>query len=154
MATFSSLGLAMYAVLILTIMLSSCGCGVLSLNTAILNIASPKKLMGAVEVDPWRVQELERYGVLQPGETLLLYHDHTSMGDGTAGCMVLGPEDGATVVRWDDEVVTGRVEVSGATVTQNAEDVTITHGDVQVVCPFGADEGIEKFTRMLTASAG
>lgn len=154
MATFSSLGLAMYAGLILTIMLSSCGCGLLSLNTAILNIASPKKLMGAVEVDPWRVQELERFGVLQPGDTLLLYHDHTSMGDGTAGCMVLAPEDQAAVVRWDDTEETARVEVSGATVTQNPEDVTITNGDAQVVCPFGEDEGIEKFTRMLQASAG
>ena len=50
--------------------------------------------------------------------------------------------------------MTGCVGVSGATVTDNAVDVTITHGDVQVVCPVGADEGIEKFTRMLTASAG
>lgn len=153
MAAFSSLGLAMYAGLILTICLSSCGCGVLTLNTALLNISTPKELIGAVELEPWRLSELERYGVLVPGDDLLLYHDHTSMGNGQSGCLVLAPEDAPTLVRWDDTVETGRVPVAGAVVENTEEEVVVTLGETAVRCPFGDDEGGDRFARMLRASA-
>lgn len=151
METFSSLGLAAYTLLILGICISSCLCGGLTLNTAVLNMATPKELKGASEVDAWRTSELQRYGVLQDGEALLLYHDHTSMGDGRSGCLVLEEE---VLVRWDDEVETARVPIAGSTV-EEAEDgeVIVTLGEQQVRCPFDEGEGGDRFARMLRASS-
>jgi hypothetical protein len=124
------------------------------LNTALLNISTPKELTGAVELEPWRLSELERYGVLVGGDELLLYHDHTSMGNGQSGCLVLAPEDAPILVRWDEQLETGRVPVAGATVLDNGAEVVVTHGEDEVVCPFGEDEGGDRFARMLQASSG
>jgi len=148
-ATLSSLGLAAYTLLILSIGGSSCVCGLFSLNTALLNLAAPSELKGPAELEPWRIEELSRTGVLRAGETVALYHDHSPMGDGASGCAVVGQ----AVVRWDDDVETGRVEIVGATVEDRGNEVSVRLDGNEVLCPFGEEEGGDRFAHMLEASS-
>ncbi len=148
-ATLSSLGLAAYTLLILGIGASSCVCGLFSLNTALLNLTTSSALKGPVELEPWRLEELKRSGVVREGEVLALYHDHSPMGDGSSGCVVAGEN----VVRWDEGTETGRVAIVGATVEDRGSEVSVSLDGNELLCPFGEDEGGDRFAHMLEASS-
>jgi hypothetical protein len=149
----SQMGLAAYTLLLLTIAGVGLICAVFSLQGAISLAVAPHAVASGFTVDTWRLTELRREGILGEAEVPDLYHDHTRMGDGSAGCMVVEGQ----VVRWDVWLETGRVPVAGATVDSTGEPssptVRIRSGSLSVECPFEEDEGGERFETMLQFEA-
>lgn len=148
----SQLGLAAYTLLILGIAVMGFFCAVFSLQGAISQLVAPKELSSGFTIDAWRVTELRKEGVLAAEQTPALYHDHSKVGDGSAGCLVVD----AQVVRWDAWIETGRVDIPSASLSSSGGDsptVTITQGGRSVDCPFDEDEGGDRFLTMLRVDA-
>lgn len=152
-AWIQSLGLAAYALLLIAIGGSALLCALGSMQGIVANALSPHDLTGGIEIDTWRVEEMRRRELIAPKALPDLYHDHSSLGDGSSGCMVV---DGH-VVRWELWNEDGRVPIAGATVTaygdEDSPTVTTTLGDQSVNCPFDRDEGGQRFARMLQVDA-
>ncbi len=149
----SQLGLAAYTLLLLGIAGIGLTCAVFSLQGAVALAVAPHALSSGFTVDTWRLTELRRAGILTEGQVPDLYHDHTRIGDGSAGCMVVD----AQVVRWDVWIEAGRVPVAGATVDSHGEPesptVRVSNGPDAVECPFAEDEGGDRFQTMLRVEA-
>ncbi|MED5372961.1 MAG: hypothetical protein VX899_18220 [Myxococcota bacterium] len=150
----ASFGLLFYASLIAGLGLVALLCAGLTLNSALMATTSPKQLTSGVETESWRLSELRRWEILAPGDTPQLYHDHSEWADGSSGCIVV---DGA-LTRWDDELSAGTVVLAGAEVgydgPQDAPESVWVRDDVQRLdCPFGPEEGSDRFFRMLQAES-
>lgn len=149
----ASFGLVGYAVMLMFLGAGSLLCAGMTFNTAILMTNAPNKLISGVEVEGWRLSELRRWEVLDT-RTPQLYHDHSKWSDGTSGCMVVE----GVLVRWDEELESGRVPLQGAEVGIEGEDaiggsVYVRGPDQRIDCPFGEEEGVERFYRMLDAES-
>lgn len=153
LASVQRLGLAAYVLLILGIAASAALCAIGTMHAIVANALDPHELVGGVSVEPWRTEEMRRRELLGDDELPDLYHDHSSLGDGSSGCMVLAGE----LVRWELWQVDGRVPIEGARVMvegdSSAPTVTVTLGEDSVSCPFDEDEGGDRFERMLSAEA-
>lgn len=150
----ASFGLVGYAALLILLGGGSLVCAGLTLNTAVLTTNAPNKLSSGVEIEGWRLSELRRWEVLDT-RTPQLYHDHTDWSDGTSGCMVVQ----GTLVRWDEELVSGQVVLEGSEVglegdDENGGSVWVRDSKIRLDCPFGENEGVERFYRMLYAESG
>ncbi|MCB9741184.1 MAG: hypothetical protein H6741_16495 [Alphaproteobacteria bacterium] len=151
--SLSQMGLAMYAFLVLGMM----GCSGLCMGMTVYGIMSSADdisgLRAGSELEIFRVAQLQQWGVLHEGDAPLLYHDHSSFFDGTSGCVVAGD----TLSRWDQQALTGRVDIPGASVSalgeEDAPTVRVERDGAQVECPFDAGEGGERFLRMLKTEA-
>ena len=151
LGTFASMGLAIYATLILSVAIGGLFCGASTLfNSMRGSDDKGEELTSGIGASQWRLQSLRRWGVLEEGATPDLYHDHSPFRDGTAGCMVI---DGV-VSRWDREELTGRVSLEGATVGGDERMVTIENGGESISCPFGRGQGGDRFLSMLSVSTG
>ena len=148
-----SLGLAAYALLILGIGGSAFLCALGSMQGIVSNALNPHELVGSVEIEAWRVEEMRRRELIGADALPDLYHDHSSLGDGSSGCMVVDRH----VVRWELWQEEARVPIPGATVTaygdEDSPTVTTTNGELTVNCPFDEDEGGARFARMLQAES-
>lgn len=150
----ASFGLVGYAVLLMGLGGGSLVCAGLTLNTAMLMTNAPNKLMSGVEVEGWRLAELRRWEVLDT-RTPQLYHDHSDWSDGTSGCLVVQ----GTLLRWDEELESGQVLLEGAQVgiegdEESGGSVWVRDSELRIDCPFGENEGVERFYRMLYAESG
>ena len=145
----AQMGLAAYTLLILTMAGIGTLCAVFSLHGAISQLVAPKELSSGFSVDSWRLAELRKVDILGRQDTPDLYHDHSQVGDGSSGCMVVEGE----VVRWDAWIETGRVPVLGSEISSSgpaeAPTVTVSQGEASVDCPFDEGEGGERFATML-----
>lgn len=154
LAQLQKLGLAAYALLIIGIGASGLLCALGSMHAIVENALDPHELIGGLDVEAWRLDEMRRQGLLGPDTVPDVYHDHSSLGDGSSGCMVVGPD----LIRFELWKETARVTIEGARVTSYGDDVaptvTVTLDDATVSCPFDEDEGGDRFARMLTAEAG
>lgn len=152
-AWIQSLGLAAYALLLLAIAISAMLCAMGSMQGLIENAISPHELVGGVVIETWRVEELRRREIIPPDGLPDLYHDHSRLGDGSSGCLVIEGE----VVRFELWTEEARVPIHGATVTAYGDiespTVTTTLGELTVNCPFEDGEGGERFARMLQAES-
>jgi hypothetical protein len=142
-----------YAALLILLGGGSLVCAGLTFNTAMVMTNAPNKLASGVEIESWRLSELRRWEVLDT-RTPQLYHDHSEWSDGTSGCLVV---DG-TLVRWDEELESGRVALKGSEVGIQGDDeaggaVWVRDSALRLDCPFGENEGAERFYRMLYAES-
>jgi hypothetical protein len=151
-ALWGALGLAGYAVLLMGfICMGLIGVGGSTVAMLLSQASSGAALASGVEVDSWRLSELRGVGILEADVTPSVYHDHSPKADGSAGCMVAGDE----LVSWEGWANPKRVTIAGAALRQegpeDAPTVTLSAGGVEVACPFGRDQGGDKFARMLNA---
>lgn len=147
------LSLALYALLLVSIVGASLLCTGASL-WGIVQAQSPAgTLLGGTDLDPQTVALLRARQVLGPDQTPLLYHDDSPDLDGSAGCLVAGQE----LVRWEANAEVGRVAIPGARVEGLAQGegltVQVVQGERAVRCPFGPEEGGERFVDLLQRSA-
>jgi hypothetical protein len=151
--TLLSLGPAAYALLILAMAALGLVCAGTTLTAQLTAQNTPNKLTSGFELDPWRLQELRKWEVLPPGTTPQLYHDHTPFSDGTAGCAVIE----GSLMLWQDKVQIATIDLHGAQVELTTQDdshvVTVRADDERIDCPFGPNEGGERFHRMLEAES-
>lgn len=149
-----SMGLAMYAFLILGMLGASLACAGVSMWGMVAGAQGAKDLRGGAELELWRLAPLQQqWGVLTPEERPVLYHDHSLRADGTSGCAVVDQD----LVRWDQRALTARVGIPGAEVRADGEadapTVVVTQAGVEVACPFGRGQGGDRFLRMLQSEA-
>ena len=143
-------GLAIYALLIISIGLSAGFCGLTTMFGSWQQGADEgRSLSSGIGASQWRLQELRRFNLIERSETPTLYHDHSFMGDGSSGCYVLND----VVTRWDNGALTASADIIGATVTGTSSEVVIQNGDVTVSCPFGMGQGGGDFLSMLETTA-
>jgi len=143
-------GLALYAILIISIGLAAGFCGLSTMfGTWRQDGDEGRKLTSGMGAAQWRLQELRRFGLIERSQTPILYHDHSFMADGSSGCYVIDD----TVTRWDNGVLSGRVSIIGSTVSGDSSDVTVQNGEDVVTCPFGLMQGGGDFLSMLQTTA-
>ena len=143
-------GLALYALLIISIGLAAGFCGLTTMiGTWKQDGDEGRALSSGIGASQWRLQELRRFGLIERSQTPTLYHDHSFMADGSSGCFVLDD----VVTRWDYGTHTASVEIIGATVTGTASEVVIQNGDSTVNCPFGMGQGGGDFLTMIETTA-
>ena len=149
----ASFGLVGYAAMLMLLGVGSLLCAGMTLNTAMLMTNAPNKLSAGVEIEGWRLSELRRWKVLDT-RTPQLYHDHSEWSDGTSGCMVVQ----GTLLRWDEEMESGQVVLKDAQVGIEGDEETggsvwVRDSAIRLDCPFGEQEGVERFYRMLSAES-
>ncbi|MEE2749897.1 MAG: hypothetical protein VX519_00575 [Myxococcota bacterium] len=89
LAKFQSLGMAMYAMLLLTFVAAGVTCGLGSVYSLLRSNATTRLgLVSGAEVESWRLAEFRRLELLGQFETPALYHDSSVSGDGSSGCLV------------------------------------------------------------------
>ncbi|MCB9761838.1 MAG: hypothetical protein H6739_18555 [Alphaproteobacteria bacterium] len=146
---FQALGLAMYASIVLAMLLGSAICAIGSMVGLLLLAENPKELTSGTELEVWRLAVLRDQGVLGDDQVPALYHDHSEAADGSAGCLVV---DGA-LVRWQGGAIQARSGFADAEVRVDGPDatptVTLVTPDLALACPFGEGEGGDRFARML-----
>ncbi len=151
-ALWGALGLAAYTSLVLLMLLAGI-VGVFGATVAMVlsTAGSGGGLMSGSEADSWRLSELRRIGILSGADTPPAYHDHSPGLDGSAGCMIAGDE----LVQWEGWEEVARVPIAGAVLRVEgdaaAPTVILGGGGAEARCPFGADQGGDRFTRMLRA---
>ena len=148
--TISSLGLALYATLILSVAVSAILCSIGTLWQFLrVSIVDLHALTSGLETADWRLEQLKEWEIIGKEDLPQLYHDHSVRGDGSAGCLVLNGE----IMRWDNEKLSGKLPLQGVSITskgtQNAPTIYISSEDVSINCPFKYDEGGDRFLRML-----
>ncbi|MDP2311772.1 MAG: hypothetical protein Q8P41_02630 [Pseudomonadota bacterium] len=137
-------GLAAFAMLLVALFTLGFS-GVLFSTYSILqsgNELTPRRLSYGGVVDPSMLRPLQDAGLIGPDEVPDAYHAENI--DGTAACAISGGE----VVRLSPEGAQSMPVASITAVTGSDTEVVI-QGDTSIVCPFGADEGGERFRRML-----
>ena len=150
LASFGSMGLAMYALLVLSLLISSLTCGIMTLiQTWRMGANDDTELVSGWEVDSWRLSELRYWGVLEKGQTPTLYHDHSARADSSAGCMVLGDE----LILWTDKKIEKRLSIPGAVVSGTEELVRLQQGEEAIECPFFPGDGGDRLKAGLTVDA-
>ncbi len=148
--TIQSLGMAFYALLLLTIMCSGSTCAMLSVVALTLpEDPTASGLMAGHEAGPWRLSQLRDMAVVGEGETPLVYVDSSSVSDGSSGCAF---HEG-TLTSWTLQRVTGAVPVTGAVVTELGRTVAVTQGQDSVTCVLTEGDAASRFARMMTAEA-
>ena len=151
-ALWGALGLAAYTSLVLLMLLAGL-VGVFGATVAMVlsTAGSGGGLMSGSEADSWRLSELRRLGILGDERSPPAYHDHSPGLDGSAGCMI----DGDEVVQWEGWEEVARVPIAGAVLRVEGEaaapTVILGAGGAEARCPFEADQGGDRFTRMLRA---
>ncbi len=151
LGTIQSLGMAFYAILLLTIMCSGSTCAMLSMVALTLpEDPTASGLMAGHEAGPWRLGQLRDMGVVGPDEIPTLYLDASAISDGSSGCAV---HDGQ-LSSWQLNRVTGTVQVAGATVSELGRTVAVTQGTETVTCMLTEGDSASRFARMMTAEAG
>ena len=150
LANFGSLGLAMYAILVLGLLVSSLTCGVMTMvQTWRSQAIDSTELQSGVQTAPWRLSELRNWGVLQSEEVPALYHDHSPMADGSSGCLVMDNE----LVLWTDKSLTQSLAIPGAAIEDSSTNVRLTQGDKSIDCPFMPGDGADRLASMLRVDA-
>ena len=151
LANFGSLGLAMYALLVIGLLTSSLTCGVMTMVQSWLSSYVPgSELQSGFEAAPWRINELRKWGILKQQETPALYHDHSLNIDGSSGCLVMDDH----LVLWADKKETLRLTIPGATVESSDTLVRLRQGTEQIECPFYPGDGADRLAAMLKTDAG
>ena len=151
LANFGSLGLAMYAILILGLLVSSLTCGVMTMvQTWRSSYIPDNELQSGLQTAPWRLTELRKWGVLQNNETPALYHDHSALVDGSSGCLVMGKD----LILWTDKTLTTKLPIAGATIEGTETSVRLIQNDEQIDCPFMPGDGADRLAAMLKVDAG
>lgn len=149
--TVQSLGLAMYAFLILGIlgMASCCTIGAIwGLVSGALG--DEYELTPGTELLPGQLSVLWRMGVLPEGTRPEVYHDATRLGDGSAGCLVREGD----LIRWQLGQAPQSLPISGATVrVTDTPSVVLVQGGTELECVFYALPGRDRFARMLESEA-
>ncbi len=150
LGTIQSLGLAFYAILLLSTACAGTTCAMGSMILlAMRGDDKPTGLISGFEADAWRLNELRRVGVLETNQTPELYHDTSTKGDGSSGCAFTS----GTLVSWQFWQETGRVPLSGATVTELDSTVTVVLGSETVNCVLTEGDDADRFARMMTAES-
>ena len=144
------MGLAMYALLVLSLLISSLTCGIMTLiQTWRMGANNDTELVSGWEVDSWRLSELRYWGVLEKRQTPTLYHDHSTRADSSSGCMVLGDE----LILWTDKKIEKRLLIPGATISGNDQLVRLQQGEAAIECPFLPGDGGDRLKAGLTVDA-
>jgi hypothetical protein len=144
------MGLAMYAILVLSLLVSSLTCGVMTMVQAWRSSQIyGSELQSGLEVSPWRLSELRKWGVLEGEQTPALYHDHSVETDGSSGCLVMNKD----LVLWTDKVQRKRLTIAGATLSGDDTQVTLRQGADQIQCPFWPGDGADRLLSMLNTDA-
>lgn len=149
--TVQSLGLAMYALLLLAMFGASSCCAVGSL-WGIINgqLGDPDEVDAGTDLLPNQLSLLWQSGVVPTGERPDIYHDATMLGDGREGCLVHNGD----LVRWQLAQPTQRLPIAGATVSvTEAPSVVLRQGESEVECIFYGVTGRDRFARMLESEA-
>jgi hypothetical protein len=150
LANFGSMGLAMYAILVLGLLVSSLTCGVMTMvNTWRSAHVPSSQLQSGLEVTPWRLTELRKWGVLTGNGTPALYHDHSEETDGSSGCLVLDTH----LVLWKNKALVGQLAIAGATLSGTETAVRLRQGDQEILCPFLPGDGADRLLGMLKTDA-
>jgi len=150
LANFGSLGLAMYAILVIGMLTSSLTCGVMTMVQSWRSSYIPdSELQSGIEAASWRLNELRTWGVLNGKETPALYHDHSTNLDGSSGCLVMNDE----LVLWTDKSISLRLPISGAEIEGTKTLVRLSQGSEQIECPFYPGDGAERLAAMLTTDS-
>lgn len=137
-------GLAVFAMLLICIFTVGIS-GVLFSTYSILqsgNELTPRRLSYGGVVDPAMLAPLREAGLIGPKEVPDAYHAENVAG--TEACAISGGE----VMRLGGDGATSMPIASITSVTGTDAQVLI-HGDTSIVCHFGADEGGDRFRRML-----
>jgi hypothetical protein len=150
LANFGSMGLAIYAILVLGLLVSSLTCGVMTMVNTWRSAHVPStQLQSGMEITPWRLTELRKWTILTGNITPSLYHDHSDKTDGSSGCMVIGQE----LVLWNNKSLDARLAIPGAHLTGNDSEVRMRQGDKEIVCPFWPGDGAERLLSLLKVDA-
>ena len=150
LANFGSLGLAMYALLVLSLLVSSLTCGVMTMvQTWRSQAIDSTELQSGIQTAPWRLSELRKWGVLQSEEVPALYHDHSPIADGSSGCLVMNN----ALVLWTEKALTRSLAIPGATIEDNSTNVRLTQGTESIDCPFMPGDGADRLAAMLRVDA-
>ena len=143
-------GLALYALVIISIGLSAGFCGLTTMfGSWKQGSGEGRNLSSGIGAAQWRLQELRRFDLIEMGQTPSLYHDHSFVADGSSGCYVLND----TVTRWDNGVLTTSADIIGSVISGDSSEVTIQNGDNVVTCPFGLGQGGGDFLSMLETTS-
>ncbi len=150
LANFGSLGLAMYALLVLGLLVSSLTCGVMTMvQTWRSQAIESTELQSGMQTAPWRLNELRTWDVLQTEDVPALYHDHSPIADGSSGCMVLGDE----LILWTEKTLTRKLPIPGANIEESDMNVRLSQGDESIDCPFLPGDGADRLAAMLRIDA-
>ncbi len=150
LANFGSLGLAMYAILVIGLLTSSLTCGVMTMVQSWRSSYVPgSELQSGVEAAAWRLNELRKWGVLGEQETPALYHDHSVNIDGSSGCLVMNDQ----LVLWTDRETTLRLSIPGSQIEGSDTLVRLTRGAEHIECPFYPGDGADRLAAMLKTDA-
>jgi hypothetical protein len=150
LASFGSMGLAIYAILVLGLLVSSLTCGVMTMvNTWRSAHVPSSELQSGMQITPWRLTELRKWAVLTGNTTPALYHDHSEQTDGSSGCMVLADE----LILWNNKKLDAKLKIGGAELTGNETEVRMRQGMEEIVCPFWPGDGAERLLSMLKVDA-
>ena len=155
LAKVQSLGLAMYAMLLLSFVAVGLVCGLGSLYALFRSsTTSNQGLVSGAQLEPWRLAEFRRLELIGQGETPSLYYDSSIAGDGSAGCLVAGEQlfsfkgGGST----HKAVLIGQSEVSVSAIPSGLA-VVVTHDNQSLRCEFYSAEDGNRFADMLRAEA-
>jgi hypothetical protein len=152
-AAASSLGLAAYALLVISMGAAGVICGSATLCNALRQTIEPEsRLSSGINLQPWRIEELRREGLLGADQVPQLYMDDSFKMDGSSGCVVVE----GSLTRWRSGE-TSTVLVSGATVESRGSPQTptivVSRDEVEIDCPFlDGDQG-QRFYGMLLAES-
>jgi hypothetical protein len=150
LANFGSMGLAMYAILVLGLLVSSLTCGVMTMvNTWRSAHVPSSELQSGLDITPWRLSELRKWGVLTGTSTPALYHDHSQETDGSSGCLVLDTQ----LVLWQDKTLVRPLAIPGATLSGTKTEVRMRQADQEILCPFWPGDGAQRLLGMLKTDA-
>ncbi len=94
------------------------------------------------------VRDLVARGVMEPGERLEAWHDHSPARDGSAGCAVVE----GRLARWGDAGVVD-VTLLGAEVEPSRLAVEVRGADAAVTCALEGDEGGRAFAALVAERA-
>lgn len=97
-------------------------------------------------------RELVSWGVVDAGQSIWLYHDHSASGDGSAGCAAAGDQ----LVRWEERRPVDRVTITGADIDVELGSrvlVRVSRDGRSVTCPFQLGEGADSFSDALRLAA-
>ncbi|MDP2306812.1 MAG: hypothetical protein Q8P18_12380 [Pseudomonadota bacterium] len=137
-------GLAVFAMLLLCIFTVGIS-GVLFSTYSILqsgNELTPRRLSYGGVVDPAMLVPLRDAGLIGPAEVPDAYHAENVPG--TEACAISGGEVMRIGVDGNKSM-----PIASITAVTGSDTEVVIHGDTSIVCHFGADEGGERFRRML-----
>ncbi len=153
-STVGSLGLAAYALLVISMGGAGVICGSATLCNALRQTIEPEsRLSSGIDLQPWRIEELRRAGLLGPDQIPQLYLDDSFKIDGSSGCVVIE----GTLHRWGMGQDPTELVVSGAAVESRGSDQTptivVSRDEIEIACPFlDGDQG-QRFFDMLLAES-